>query len=376
MKILFIPSWYPSLISNNLVSGTFVKEHVLSASLNDDVAVLVYRNNGNGFPGVKVDHYIDSSIHTFEARITDSLIPKTNKPFLYINYYKAFRKVTRMWGIPDLLHSQDFSSFYVNWLSKRFSIPFVLSQHWSGFLRRTVNDKQVASFRKSMFNAKFVLPAYFRAGEDYKYYGIKTTIEWMPNAYNTDCFYPSKVPSRSMDLLHVSGFTKEKRVRDIIKAFSISLLSHPNAILHFVGNGPNLSRITDYALSVLPDHSYRFHGHYDKFAVANMMRKCCGLIFPSEFETFGCVLMEAMACGCPVLTTHVGGIPAVVPANEGILVNVGDIEAIAKGINNMLDREHELNLVEIAKHTKERFSRESIGKRLHDVYQKAKSNTY
>ena len=375
MKILFIPSWYPAKNTNDRVAGTFVKEHALAAALYDDIAVLVFRKAGKGFPGVKITHYADSGLHTYEAWITDSIVPKTNRPFLYLNRYIALRKVINMWGAPDLLHSQDTSSFYVYWLSKISGIPYVVSQHWTAFLRRTLTMDQVASFKVSLSSAEFVLPAYFQAAVDYKHYGIDTTVEWMPNTFDTDIFFPNKKPSSNRDLLHVSGFTEQKRVKDVIKAFSISLRSHPEALFHFVGDGRNKSMMMDYAKTILPDHSYTFHGHLDKYSVANLMRKCCGFVFPSEFETFGCVLMEAMACGCPVLTTKTGGIPAVVRENEGIFVDVGDIEAIASGINLMLDGNHNLPLSEIAEQIKKRFSRKKVGEKLHNIYLKANTNS-
>ena len=375
MKILFIPSWYPAKNLNDRVAGTFVKEHVLAASLYDDIAVLVFRYAGKGFPRMRITQYIDSGVHTYEAWITDSLIPKTNRPFLYLNRYIALRKVIHMWKSPDLLHSQDTSSIYVHWLSKISGIPYVVSQHWSGFSRRTLIKDQITSFKLSLSNAEFVLPAYYKAAMDYKYYNIDATVEWIPNTFDTNIFFPNKKQSSNRDLLHVSGFTDQKRVKDIIKAFSSSLRSHPETHFHFVGDGQNKDIMMDYAKTILPEHSYTFHGHLSKLSIANLMRECCGFVFPSEFETFGCVLMEAMACGCPVLTTKTGGIPSVVHENEGIFVDVGDVDAIASGINLMLDGKHNLALSEIAEHTKMRFSRKVVGKKLHNIYLKANNNS-
>lgn len=71
--------------------------------------------------------------------------------------------------------------------------------------------------------------------------------------------------------------------------------------------------------------------------------------------------MEAMACGCPVLTTRVGGIPAVVRNGEGLFVDVGDIAAIADGMKSMLRGEHGLDTERISTTAVERFSREVVG---------------
>jgi glycosyltransferase involved in cell wall biosynthesis len=59
------------------------------------------------------------------------------------------------------------------------------------------------------------------------------------------------------------------------------------------------------------------------------------LVLPSEYEAFGLVLLEAMACGCPPVATRVGGVPEAVRENENaLLVNYSDVA----GLRDALDR--------------------------------------
>jgi len=101
------------------------------------------------------------------------------------------------------------------------------------------------------------------------------------------------------------------------------------------------------------------------------MRRACGFVFPSEAETFGCVLMEAMACGCPVLTTRVGGIPAVVREGEGLFVEVGNIDQIQEGMIRLLDGAYGLDTARISRETRERFSHQTVGRILHEEHLRA-----
>ena len=94
-------------------------------------------------------------------------------------------------------------------------------------------------------------------------------------------------------------------------------------------------------------------------------------MFPSSYESFGCVLMEAMACECPVLTTRVGGIPSVVQEGEGLFIEVGDIDAIAAGMVKLIDGTHGLDMKKISLDVRERFSREAVGKILHEAHLEA-----
>jgi glycosyltransferase involved in cell wall biosynthesis len=59
---------------------------------------------------------------------------------------------------------------------------------------------------------------------------------------------------------------------------------------------------------------------------------------PSYSEGHPNVLVEALACGRPVVATPVGGIPEVVDADCGVLVPVRDPAALAAGLADVLDR--------------------------------------
>jgi glycosyltransferase involved in cell wall biosynthesis len=81
--------------------------------------------------------------------------------------------------------------------------------------------------------------------------------------------------------------------------------------------------------------------------------------------------MEAMACGCPVLTTRIGGIPAVVREGDGLFVEVGNIDQITEGMIHLLDGTHGLEMARISHETRERFSHEAVGRILHEEHIKA-----
>ena len=78
--------------------------------------------------------------------------------------------------------------------------------------------------------------------------------------------------------------------------------------------------------------------------------------------------MEAVACECPVLTSRVGGIPSVVRKDEGLFVEVGDIEGIAAGMLKLIDGSHGLDMKKVGMDVRERFNRKVVGKILHNTY--------
>jgi glycosyltransferase involved in cell wall biosynthesis len=238
-------------------------------------------------------------------------------------------------------------------------------------MERKLDYRMVRQFRWAFARAARVLPANKLATTDYEYYSLQASITWLPNALDTEVFSPPLQTKREPWLLHASGFPAQKRVPDIIRAFARVRAKRPQAILQLAGDGTDRAEMEALAASELPSDSFYFHGYLPKPDLANLMRRACGFVLPSEAETFGCVLMEAMACSCPVLTTRVGGVPAVVREGEGLYVEVGNIDQIAEGMIQLLDGTHGLDLDRISHETRERFSYKAVGYILHGEHLKA-----
>lgn len=372
VRVLFVPQWYPLSNGHNQVTGTFCREHVRAAALYDDVAVLVLTSRPQRWPTLRWERVEDFGVPTIYATFGLSPIPKTTLPFFYFHIRRAIRRIIREWGMPDVIHTQDAYAYYVIKAVQGLRIPCVISQHWWGFMRRALDDRTVRRFRWAFAHAARVLPVNESVAADYEYYGLQTSITWLPNALDTDLFYPPLQPRKEPWLLHVSGLTPEKRVPDIIRAFAQVRAKRPEGALQVVG-GDDRNRAAMEALAAreLPPNSFHFHGFLPKAELGALMRRVRGLVLPSEAETFGCVLMEAMACGCPVLTTRIGGIPAVVREGEGLFVEVGNVNEIEEGMIRLLDGTHGLDMARISQETRQRFSHETVGRILHDEHLRA-----
>jgi glycosyltransferase involved in cell wall biosynthesis len=374
LKILFVPQWYPGRDSASQVCGTFCREHARAAALCDDVAVLVLTSRLQRWPTLQWEKVDDHGLPTFYATYGRSPIPKTTRFLLGYLLRRAFLRVVDEWGFPDVIHTQDIQAYHVIKAMRRFGIPFVISQHWSGFLERLIDPSSLRKYRWAFDHAVRVLPTNKFTQKDYDQYGLRPRMTWLPNVLDTEVFTPSRVLAKEPWLLHASGLSREKRVPDIIQAFAQLSGESPSAVLHLVGDGPDRGRIETLARRRLPPDTYHFHGYLSKPQLAELMRRSRGFVLASDAETFGCVLMEAMACGCPVVTTRVGGIPAVVRQGDGLFAEVGNIEQIADGMRRLLNNDHGLDVERISGETRERFSRIAIGRILHEEHSRAAEN--
>lgn len=85
------------------------------------------------------------------------------------------------------------------------------------------------------------------------------------------------------------------------------------------------------------------------------------------------VLVEALACGTPVVATRCGGPEDIVTEEVGVLVPPEDPAALAAGIAQVLDRRGEYDAAKLRAYALERFGLESVGKRLEALYEEALS---
>lgn len=145
-------------------------------------------------------------------------------------------------------------------------------------------------------------------------------------------------------VLFVGNLVPVKGADVLIDAFAALVRRGAADRLVFVGSGPLAASL--YALAerqddvgadgARPSERITLTGALSQEAVARHMAAADVLALPSRSEGLGTVLLEAMACGTPCVASNVGGIPEILDESCGRLVPVGDAEAVARGIEEVL----------------------------------------
>jgi N-acetyl-alpha-D-glucosaminyl L-malate synthase BshA len=167
-------------------------------------------------------------------------------------------------------------------------------------------------------------------------YNINKEIEVIPNFVDTqlykpmqdDCIRKRLATEGEKILVHTSNFRQVKRVTDVIKIFNIVQKEIPSKLL-LIGDGPDRSECERLTRQLDLNDKVKFLGKQEGLVE---ILSCSDLfLIPSQSESFGLAALEAMACGVPVISSSVGGLPELVKHNEsGFIAEIGDVERMAK----------------------------------------------
>jgi N-acetyl-alpha-D-glucosaminyl L-malate synthase BshA len=189
-------------------------------------------------------------------------------------------------------------------------------------------------------------------------YDINKDIEVIPNFVDTKIFKPTMdncIKKRLAGegekiLIHTSNFRQVKRVTDVIKVFDIVQKEIPSKLV-LIGDGPDRSECERLTRQLDLNDKVKFLGKQDGLVE---ILSCSDLfLIPSQSESFGLAALEAMACGIPVISSSVGGLPELVKHNEsGFIAEIGDVERMAKYAIDLLTNEKKYEL--FAKNSRDR----------------------
>ena len=141
-------------------------------------------------------------------------------------------------------------------------------------------------------------------------------------------------------IIHISNFRKIKNLPDVVESF-IKIRDAMPAKLLLVGDGPEKQRVLEIVKESPYECDILFLGKQENitelFAISDLK------LLLSEKESFGLVLLEAMACGVPGIGTAIGGIPEVIEHGvNGYLVELGDTESVANYAIELLKDDQKL----------------------------------
>ena len=338
MRVLFLTPWYPS--DTDAMSGLFVQKHV-EAVRAQGAEVRVIFSQG------------------------------------WRDTWNQWRAIEREGWLPDVvqlnvIQKQGLLAF---WLKRRFSIPYIIIEHWSGYLPENGQFRQMSSLQKRFYQrialqAEMILTVSSALQRAMQSNGIEAkswgTIDNVVDEFFKFSEFRSQ-HSEKKTLLHVSCFDeKAKNVKGLLRAAKMLSERRQDWSLVLVGTGVDYRDVRAYADALeIPEGLLRWTGELTPQEVANEMHRADALVLSSRYETYGVVLAEAATARLPILSTPVGIAEEVADLIVPQEVAVSKPGRFAEFIETILFHQERLDK---KPDCSERFTTERIGQHLMDIY--------
>ena len=177
------------------------------------------------------------------------------------------------------------------------------------------------------------------------------------------------LPDKGQVIGVISRLEKVKGITYLLQAMPQIIERIPDITLLIVGDGSEMKQLKTQSKQIrIQDHVVFAGSRHD---IPEILQVLDLFLLPSLSEGLPLGLLEAMAAGCPVLASKVGGIPSVIEnGKNGLLISPGDPEAIRKGILRLLFDEQQRNRFSDTAFQiiAERFSAEQMSRNYEKLY--------
>jgi len=391
MNIFYIPSWYPS--ANNPIYGTFVQEQIaLLARLNPDWQLGV-STWGQGDPNhmLWVRHHVknvgkvcnhgafkphseasDNLYHYHTPTLTwTRKVLKGNLEGLIRANAANLEQFRQQVGKVTMLHAQATypGALIAQALSRKYSIPYVVSIRMSPFPFPEFLDKKghlKPLIAESLEHANRLIATSHSLEKTLLRFGLDK-VDVVHNPVDMDVFHPTGQKPDGLTLLSIGRMEAQKGFDLLIRAVA-KLGTDFKGTVRLGGDGQFKADYQKLAEELSVKDKFVWLGELSRKQVQVEMQRCSFYVLPSRHETFGNVLLEAMACGKPVLATRCGGPADIVTDEVGMLIGNENVEALGKGIQEMVACFSSFDPSRIRANVVSRFSPDHFSKQMREIY--------
>lgn len=292
---------------------------------------------------------------------------------------KGYTRLIAKAGKADVHHVHVLTrAGFLPWLLHLFGgQPYLITEHWSRYLpqnRKYFKGSLRKWLTKKVVNGAYaVCPVNDNLGKAMQEMGFDNQRYLsVPNVVDLSRFKPASKEAPRNHFLHVSCFDERaKNTKGLLRALKTALKKRPDLYLHLVGDGVDYEAVKTYAheLALTPfTHFYGLQVGAD--LVSRFQESACLLMF-SNYENQPVVILEAFACGVPVLATRVGGIAEMLANSRGESVEAGDEDGMAELMVTFANNQLNFDTFSLRKYVQEWHSYDAVGRQYAELYKQA-----
>ncbi len=376
--IVWVAQWYPH--EGQPYAGDFIQRHAQAVSAFVPVTVYsCFGYDGEAKTVVNTAGNLTEVITYFHTTNTD--IKMLDKSIYWNRWYRILKnllmKHEKERGRPLLLHGHVIlnTGWLLLWAKKKWHIPFVITEHWAGYMKGFTNGFDAYNRWSKVKFKKIVQQAAAITGVSQALIKQLKTIEpnghflhW-PNVVNEQVFFykPTVKENIRPTFIHISTLTGQKNVQGIIDAFYLVKQNHSDVLLKIAGPENEVFRKQIFNLEL--EQNITWLGEMLQEKLVNEIRSSDALVLFSQFESFGCVVIEANAAGVPVLVSDIEPLQELIKDGiNGFVAKQGNVDSLAAAMEAIIYKKIAFNNAAFSQHTLAKYAYPVVGKQMADLY--------
>jgi len=265
--------------------------------------------------------------------------------------------------------------------ARRYKVPLIITEHaawqpWMDDFPR-VRRQAMQAFEQSRF---LIAGSTYLRNTIAHFTGDADKLRLIPIGVDESVFTYGRntKQSDSTRIIYVGRIHKTKGIDILLHALRKLVDQKPEIQLVMVGGSLGLRdyRLQEEEMRQLAEKlglggNISYVGMKPPAEVAHYIRESALLVLPSRRESFGAVLIEAMATGIPVVATKCGGPEDFVTDETGILVPKEDADALANGIEHVLDNRNNYDPEKLHAYAVNNYSWDKVANQVIELYKQA-----
>jgi teichuronic acid biosynthesis glycosyltransferase TuaC len=342
LHVLTLTPFFPSL--QNEVSGCFIAEPIAElAGFDIDSSVIAVAPIYH--PRKQVSPLAAADWVTY-PQVPGNLGLSSAGRLLYARLIRRIEKLNSVKRI-DVIHAHSAlpCGHAAALLSRRLDIPFVVTVHGLDVFNTCHLGGTPAAWRRKVsvdvYNAARIVICISGKVQEVLKNGtlVETNNTVVYNGVNPKLFSPATadVERDVTEILVVGTLLPSKGHELVLRAIEKLRPAFPQLRCRIIGEGPFRAQFEELARDLGIAQQVQFAGRRSRSEVAEAMRRCAVFVLPSWDEGLGCVYLEAMSCGKPVVGCLGQGIDEVIEHRKnGWLIPSDGLEQLVQGLSVLL----------------------------------------
>jgi L-malate glycosyltransferase len=384
-NILWLTEWLPTSLAP--YSGDGIERRAMAASLYNDITIVFVKKK----PGLRFGKVVtEERIYNEHCRAIIYYYPSIAKlsrllDFFLSNYYfirlhgKGIKNAEKKYGKPagiqvNVAMKNGIIALYYKWLRH---IHYIVVEGWSLFLPEAKpkfkDENWLFRFlaQKVFKQASLLITISNHLGKAICEEVIDMPYQIIPSVVDKNIFFPVEKPP-TLDVfrfIHISSLDYPKNFEQVLQA--VKMVAAKKYKIELLVHGPDREELKKMVSELGLQNCVVFRMEAPQTELAASMRLSQALILYSRYETFGNVIIEANACGLPVIVSDYPTFgEIVIDGVTGLTASVDNPQMLAEKMIYLIENYQTFNQSLIKQLTIEKYSYDVIGKLFDDVYRK------